>query len=171
MPHTMRGARSRHSHPLPPVPAALRPTPCETPASRGERSLLCLSALVFFFLLFSDLGISRRGQGREGRNKKIRTTSQRSIPNPTCLACQHPPTHRVLWGADQGSQPLRQRSHPNLPCPASPPSLCFSPPGNWFSKVQQAQVQPRKTFGAARHPTGRMDHPETTPRGFCGILG
>lgn len=91
MPHTMRGAHSRHSHPLPSVPAAPRPTPCETLASRGERSLLCSSALVFFFLLFSDLGISRRGQGREGRNKKKGPHPKGASQIPAALHASIPP--------------------------------------------------------------------------------
>lgn len=66
--------------------------------------------------------------GEEQKKPPKRTISQRSIPNPGCLACQHPLTHRVLWGSEkapQGSQPLWQRLHPNMPFRGSPP---FRPP-------------------------------------------
>lgn len=140
---------------------------------------LCSSVLVFFFLLFSDLGISRRGQEEGGEEQKNRTISQRSIPNPGCLACKHPPPPTGCCGV--------QRKHPGVPSPYRtghiPPSPLFKPPRclhasgpppqNWFCKVQQAWVQPRKGFGAApaRMPREGGTTLRQLPRGFHGILG
>lgn len=173
MPRTTPGARSWHGHPLPPAPAAPRPTPARRRPAAAREVFVFECACFLFPPVFRPRNKQTwPGEGREERKKK-RTISQRSIPNPGCLACKHPPTHRVLWGAEKaprGSRLLRHRSHPNLPCPASPPtaSMLQTPPSREL--VQQAWGQPRKAFGAAQHPTVLPREGGTTLRQLRGAF-
>lgn len=158
---------------IPRPPAAPRPTPHERPASPGERSL-CVPVRSFsFFLLVSALGISRRGPGHDGEERK-KKINKGSYPKgasqiPVALRAGMPPTHRVLWGAEKAPRPLSTARIPTSPVlQAHPLPPHFRIPQE---RVQQAWVQPSKAFGAAQHPTMMPREGETTPRGFCGILG
>lgn len=150
MPHVPRDACSWHGHPCrrqPHVP------PLRDASQPWREKPLCLSALVFFFLLFSELGISRCGWGREGRSKDEKDCIPEEHPKswlPCAQAVPHPKGAVGCRESTSGFPAPTHRLHPSLPCPASPP---LSPRSrNWLSKVQQVWVQPDEAFGAAKHP-------------------
>jgi len=115
------------------------------------------------------------GEGGE-EDKKKRTVTHQSIPNPGCLACQHPPTHQVQGRVPSGPSPSGTgRTHPTCPTlQAHPVSTLQIPPGTgsaWFSGHRSSPGRLSEPLGIPPRCHGKESPPGASSVASVGLLG